>query len=137
MDPKGVTKLNWPIGSKENPQARITPFKIHRGKQPYDLKHLYFIVPKLFGTGGFWNTFDWNKAAELGMAEAGLPYSGKYGFAETMMYWRVNHMVVPAEKALGCEDCHGKKGGRMDWKALGYGGDPMHVKDIARNPERQ
>jgi hypothetical protein len=32
-------------------------------------------------------------------------------------------MVVPKEKALRCADCHGAKG-RLDWKALGYAGDP-------------
>jgi hypothetical protein len=57
------------------------------------------------------------------MKVAGLPYSGKYGWAETRMYWKVNHMVVPKDKALGCADCH-SKGGRLDWKALGYDGDP-------------
>jgi hypothetical protein len=60
------------------------------------------------------------------MEVAGLPYSGKYGFAETAMYWRINHMVVPARDALGCLDCHGG-GGRMDWKALGYKGDPLKL----------
>jgi len=27
------------------------------------------------------------------------------------------------EKALQCDACHGDKG-RIDWKALGYAGDP-------------
>ena len=40
------------------------------------------------------------------------------------MYWPLSHMVAPKEKALRCDDCHGEKR-RMDWKALGYEGDPM------------
>jgi hypothetical protein len=40
------------------------------------------------------------------------------------MFWPLTHMVVPKEKALGCTDCHGDRG-RMDWKALGYAGDPI------------
>src|SRR3989304_6033750 len=40
------------------------------------------------------------------------------------MYWPLPHMVVPAEHALQCQDCHGENG-RMDWEALGYYGDPM------------
>ena len=59
------------------------------------------------------------------MKESGLPFSGEYGFAPTEMYWRIDHMVSPKEKALGCLDCHGDNG-RMDWKKLGYKGDPMN-----------
>jgi hypothetical protein len=40
------------------------------------------------------------------------------------MWWRINHMVSPKDKALQCNDCH-NKGERLDWKALGYDGDPM------------
>ena len=61
------------------------------------------------------------------MKASGLAYSGEYGFAETAMYWPINHMVAPKEKALKCDDCHGEKG-RMDWAALGYGKDPMKKK---------
>jgi hypothetical protein len=59
------------------------------------------------------------------MKAAGQPYSGKYGFIETSMVWAVNHMVAPKEKALKCNDCHSEKG-RLDWKALGYKGDPKN-----------
>lgn len=58
------------------------------------------------------------------MKASGLPYSGKYGFAETIMYWPINHMVAPKEEALSCLDCHCDKG-RMDGKALGYANDPL------------
>ena len=59
---------------------------------------------------------------------AGLPYSGQFAFVETKMYWRINHEVVPKEKALKCIDCHGKNS-ILDWKALGYEGDPMFLGD--------
>jgi hypothetical protein len=36
----------------------------------------------------------------------------------------INHEVVPAAQALRCLDCH-REGGRMDWAALGYDGDPL------------
>jgi len=32
--------------------------------------------------------------------------------------------VQPAARALQCLDCHGPDG-RMDWRALGYSGDPL------------
>jgi hypothetical protein len=66
------------------------------------------------------------------MTEAGLSFSGEVGFAETIMYWRLNHMVVPADQALNCNDCHTKEGGRLDWKALGYEGDPRSLPRQAR-----
>jgi hypothetical protein len=44
------------------------------------------------------------------------------------MYWPQNHMVQTKEKALRCVDCHGP-GGRMDWQALGYPGDPGRQGD--------
>jgi len=58
-----------------------------------------------------------------GMKEGGLAHSGQFGWAETVMYWKVNHMVVPKSQALKCNECHAEKG-RLDWKALGYAGDP-------------
>ncbi|MDH3328226.1 MAG: tetrathionate reductase family octaheme c-type cytochrome [Desulfobulbaceae bacterium] len=135
IDPDKVTKLSWPEGSKADKNAKIYPFKVHRGKQIYDTKNNYLITPKLFGKKGdpdaYWVNFDWKKAAAAGMKASGLPFSGEYGFAPTEMYWRINHMVVPADKALGCLDCHGDKG-RMDWKALGYSADPMMNKNASR-----
>ena len=58
------------------------------------------------------------------MKASGLDFSGEVAFADTIMYWPINHMVVPKAKALGCTDCH-EEGSRMDWSALGYKKDPM------------
>jgi octaheme c-type cytochrome (tetrathionate reductase family) len=124
MDPSQVTKLTWPKGDIKDRKAKIYPFKTHTGKQIYDSKQNIFITPKVFGADGYWKAFDWAKAAQLGMAGSGLPYSGEYGFAPTIMYWRLNHMIAPKTQALSCLDCHGDQG-RMDWKALGYKGDPI------------
>jgi len=126
IDPGEVTRLNWPNGDIRDRKARIHPFKVHRGRQIYDRKYKYLIAPKLFGKGGYWATYSWDSAARLGMKAVSLPYSGEYGFADTVMYWRINHMVAPADKALRCLDCHGDNG-RLDWKALGYRGDPLRT----------
>jgi len=137
MDPTKVTKLAYPTSTIKDKEAKIYPFKVHRGQQIYDKNHKVFITAKVYGNGGYWKDFDWDKAAKLGMEEnpimieKGLKYSGEYGFAPTEMYWRINHMVSPAEDALKCLDCHGDNG-RMDWKALGYKGDPMSNKKWAR-----
>jgi len=92
-----------------------------QGKQPYDAVNNYLVVPNL--VDGYWRHFDWNKAITDGMATMNLPYSGKYGFLQTKMYWQITHMVVPKEQSLKCHDCHGDKG-RLNWKSLGYEGGP-------------
>lgn len=126
MDPAKVTHLNYPRGNRNDKSAKITPFKLMQGKQVYDSVNNVFAVPKLWG--GYWGHWDWNKAVADGMKEAGLTYGGQYGFAPTDMYWKVNHMVVPKAQALKCNDCHGKDG-RIDWKGLGYSGDPRSSKN--------
>ncbi len=127
IDPTQVTKLAYPLGSIDDENAKIYPFKVHRGKQIYDAKNKTFLTTKLHGEGGFWTEFDWDKAARLGTAASGMDYSGEYGFAPTEMYWRINHMVSTKQEALGCLDCHGDNG-RLDWQALDYKVDPMDAK---------
>lgn len=124
IDPKKLVYLTKPIGSIKDKNSKIYPFKVMAGKQPYDSKNNYLVTPQTFG--GYWKHMDWQKAITDGMAASGLPYSGSYGFAETRMYWRINHMVTPKEQALKCTDCHSEKG-RLNWKELGYKGDPMKV----------
>jgi octaheme c-type cytochrome (tetrathionate reductase family) len=131
MNPKEITKLAYPLGDIKDETAKIYPFKVMRGKQIYDSKNNIFITAKVFGDGGYWKDFDWQKAATLGMQASGLDYSGEYGFAPTVMYWRINHMVAPKEQALGCLDCHGDNG-RMPWETLGYKGDPLNNPKWAR-----
>jgi octaheme c-type cytochrome (tetrathionate reductase family) len=124
INPDEATVLNPPRGDLADPQAKIWPFKVHRGSQIYDAENLYFLQPKTAGAGGYWREFDWDQAARLGSEASGLEYSGEYAFATTEMFWPLSHMVAPTEEALQCTDCHGD-GGRMDWEALGYPGDPM------------
>ncbi len=127
VDPKGVVKMNTTKGSRTDANSKIYPFKIMKGKQPYDVVNKEIVNVYLFGPPGsdaYWQKFDWNAAITQGMKIANRPYSGKYGFIDTCMVWPINHMVVPKSQALGCMDCHsGSK--RLDWKALGYKGDPM------------
>jgi len=120
----GVTYINKPAGSINDPTAKIFPFKIHRTMQPYDKVYGYLLAPLTAGKDGFWTNFDWDQAFRLAEPHTGLKYSGEYGFTETWMYWPLTHMVKPKEQALQCADCHGPDG-RMDWQALGYPGDPM------------
>jgi len=152
INPSSAVTLNAPGGEKRNPSARIFPFQVHAAVQPYDTENKVLALPKLLD--GYWVDFDWSKAIASGMKQVGLPYSGKYGFVETKMYSSIHHQVVPAKRALGCSDCHTVEAvtctrchtsakemdlpehrravypeatTRLDFKALGYPGDPALV----------
>ena len=124
MDPNVPTMINLPAGSITDNTAKIFPFKVHIANQPYDSVNNILLQPLTARDDGFWTTFDWPSALEIGSDIVGLDYSGEFGFTETWMYWPVTHTVRPAENALTCDYCHGEDG-RMDWEALGYYGDPI------------
>jgi octaheme c-type cytochrome (tetrathionate reductase family) len=117
VEPGKVVKMNELFGSYQDPEAKIIPVKIHRGKQIYDTENKYLIQPKTVSTtagdGGYWKEFNWDRAAEEGMKAVGLPWSGHTGFIETEMVWPVNHMVSPKGQTVGCAECHVREGGRL------------------------
>ncbi len=124
----GILTFNPLNGSYGDPNARISAFKVMRGKQYYDKLTNQLLVPHLFGKGGYWKTLDWHASFTNGMNSVGLRYSGEHDVVETEMFWPVYHQVVPAEQAAGCVDCHTKDPavqGLLDWKRLGYAGDPV------------
>jgi len=129
LDPSKPVKLNELYGSYDDPDAKIYPVKIHRAKQIYDSENHYLIQPKTVsnkqGDGGYWREFNWQRAAEEGMKQIDLPYSGRYGFVETEMYWPINHMVSPKEKTVKCTECHTRENGRL----AGLGGFYMPGRD--------
>lgn len=112
--PVQVNKL---LGSTDDIHSKIYPVKVHRGDQIYDPKTKMLIQPKVYaeakGDSAYWKDFDWHLAAKAGMKGVGLPYSGEFEFIETEMYWPINHMVSPKDKALSCEECHTRDNGRL------------------------
>jgi len=134
MNADGVTHLNKPQGTRLDPRAKISPFKVMHGMQAYDIKSQVLVITKLQGEDGLWeNGFNWDESIAAGMAADGLEFSGKYGFAETESWWKINHMVAPSDQALKCVACHGVSGERrLDWQALGYTGDPSQMRGVSR-----
>ncbi len=131
IDPGGVVEINSFQGHADDPDSRIWPVKVMRGKQPYDAVNLTMAPIHTTGKDGFWKTFDWQDSVARGMAAAGVPYSGEMDFVETTMMWPMAHMVAPVEKAVGCEECHARQGrlagltgmyvpGRGDWPWLDW-----------------
>ena len=111
IDPSGVVRLNTPEGTSNDPDARIWPVKVLRGKQPYDSGNRTLVAAHFFGTDkdAYWTSFDWKKAVAAGMAAAGKPFSGEVGFVNTEFTIPINHMVAPKENAVACESCHSKQ----------------------------
>lgn len=108
IDPSRTVRINQVTGSADDPDSRIFPFKVHRGKQPYDAGTNRFVVPHLFGKddAAYWKSFDWAQAIEAGQNYAGLSFSGDFGFVETEYLFQTTHMVAPKEQALSCTECH-------------------------------
>jgi octaheme c-type cytochrome (tetrathionate reductase family) len=131
IDPSSPVLINEPRGDIRDPKARIWPFKVHRARQPYDTEYNYLLQPVTSGEGGFWKDFNWDTAFRLGEGVTGLPYSGHYDFTATEMFWPSTHMVAGKDKALQCQACHSENG-RMDWRALGFDGDPIKQGSLNR-----
>ncbi len=126
--------INRPLGSPDDPDSRIYPFKVHFARQPYDPVNKILVIPKLFGpkgSGAFWAEYDWNKAISKGMEYVGLKWSGKYGFIKTVQYFTISHQVAPKEQALKCYDCH-RQNGRLAYIQGVYmpGRDRIKIIDI-------
>jgi octaheme c-type cytochrome (tetrathionate reductase family) len=115
IDPTAEVLLQWPIGGRNDPNSRIMPFKVHRGKTPYDPVNNTMALPHLFPTGkddttAYWKNFDWRKSLEHGMSYAGVPFSGEYDFVETAFAYPTTHMVAPKDNVVQCEECHSRNG---------------------------
>ena len=114
IDPSTVVKVSHPVGSQDDPDSRIYPFKIHKGKQPYDKVHKTLLTPLLSGPQGYWTTFNWDEALTLGSQSLELPFSGEFDFVETSYVFPITHMVAPRDSALKCIECHTRKTGRLE-----------------------
>ena len=110
FDPAKVLSVSAFEGGPDDPDSRIWPVKVMRGKQPYDALSKTLAAVQTVGVDGYWTTFDWDTAIARGMAAMGETFSGRYGFVETEMTWPIAHMVAPADEALGCPSCHAKDG---------------------------
>jgi len=119
-------------GSAGDADARIWPVKVMRGKQPYDKVSLSLAVPHTTGKDGYWKTFEWKPSLAKGMAAAGVPFSGEFGFVETTMHWPITHMVAPKEQALACDACHAAAGRLQDIEGVYIPGrDSLRLLDWA------
>lgn len=117
----GEIMVAVPEGSKADSNSRIFAFKEYHAVMPV-LKDKNWILP--IETGYFYITGDMDAAVKRAAEKFYGIKDASFTWAPTIHYQGLFHEVQPAKNALGCLDCHGPNG-RLDWKALGYEGDPM------------
>lgn len=133
IDPGEIVHVRWPVGDLNDKNSRIFPFKVHRGKQPYDKVYKTILAPLVSEQDGYWTTLDWQKALTKGMEYMDLPYSGQFDFVETGFAFPITHMVAPKDNVVNCTECHVRKEGRLANLAGFYipGRDSFKFIDIA------
>lgn len=119
----GRVLMSGPLGSVQDAQAKISPFKHHQALQPYDLS-TQAIIP--LNMGIVFQKGDMPAAIVAGAAKLGWTLPLGYDFIPTERYMQINHTVNPAENALTCNDCHGGKK-LLDFDLLGY--TPLETRD--------
>ena len=105
-----------PVGSMDDPDSRITPWKDLSFTVPFDAET---DTPIYIKQGTYKITGDLEKAIAAGVEASGQEYSGSWEAVTEEMSFDVNHSVAPAAEALQCANCHSPEG-RLDFVALGY-----------------
>jgi len=114
IDPTNPVWISRPVGSPDDKNARIFPFKIHRGNTPYDkINNTMIAMLESESVNGFWKTFDWEDSIKKGMKLIDMPYSGEYGFVPTRYVYPSTHMVAPKDNVVECTQCHVKTNSRL------------------------
>lgn len=118
---KGEVTMVLPEGDRSDPDARIYPFKLHRGRLPV-LRKEQWLAP--IATEELYSHGDPDRAVRDATKHLYGIENAAFDWTDTIRYMGINHAVPPATEALRCPACHSEKG-RLDWAALGYPGDPM------------
>jgi octaheme c-type cytochrome (tetrathionate reductase family) len=113
IDPARVVPLAHPAGDPDDPHARIFPFKVHRGVQPYDKIHKTLLTPLLSGPNGYWTTLDWVDSLSRGAQTLDLEFSGQFDFVESTYVYPTTHMVAPKDNVVTCGECHTAENSRL------------------------
>ncbi len=120
---KGEITMILPQGDRDDPTAKISAFKLHRGVLPV-LTDKQWIAPVI--TEEVYRHGDPEKAVREGVHNLYGLEDVDFEWEKTIRYMGIYHAIPPAEDALECIDCH-TPGGRMQWRELGYETDPNPV----------
>lgn len=130
---EGEVTMIVPGGNRDDPSAKIAPFKVHRGVLPVLIKEQW-IAP--LTTEELYHHGNPNLAVRDGVKLwYGLEVEeDDFKWEQTIRYMGIYHAIPPAEDALQCDACH-RAGGRMDWPALGYDADPYPLPQSTTDSE--
>jgi hypothetical protein len=119
----GTVGIMTPVASHRDKSAKIYAFKLHRAVLPV-LKGKDWVIPiaveEFFGDGNIDKAVRGAAKVTYGLEDP------EYRWVNTVRYMGIFHEVQPAARAVQCLECH-SPGGRLDWKALGYKGDPLET----------
>lgn len=121
---EGKITMVLPQGDRNDPTAKIAPFKLHRGRLPV-LIDKQWLAP--VATEELYHHGDVDKAVRDATHSLYGIEDAQFEWEDTIRYMGIYHAIPPADDALQCADCH-TTGGRMDWKALGYEADPYPIE---------
>jgi len=113
IDPEKTVQISSPLGNPDSKDSRIFPFKVHKGRQPYDKVHNTLLAPLLSDPDGYWANLNWDISLTKGMAAIGMPYSGQFGFVDTRYILPITHMVAPKDNVVSCNECHTNENSRL------------------------
>jgi hypothetical protein len=119
--PDGTIGITVPEGGRQDPKAKIYAFKRHQSKLPVLAEENWLIpicVEEFFRNGKIDSAVSRAAFAVYGISDP------KFTWMKTSSFIGISHEVQPAARSLKCGDCH-SAGGRLNWKALGYTGDPV------------
>jgi hypothetical protein len=106
----------WPLGSIDDPGARITPWKPLEVTMPFDTETH---TPIYIKQSVYKITGNLDAAINKGVELSGQEYSGSWEAVTELLYFAVQHQVAPASASLKCANCHSPNG-RLDFVTLGY-----------------
>jgi hypothetical protein len=117
----GTVGIMTPVATRRDGDAKIHAFKLHRAVLPM-LEDRRWIIP--LAVEEFFTDGNIDRAVRGAAKEVYGIDNPEYTWIRSVRYMGIYHEVQPASQALECLECHGPRG-RMDWKALGYRGDPL------------
>ncbi len=117
LGPRDRIVMSSPLGSIQDPDAKIIPVKHHTAVQPFDVATNRLIPVKL---GMLFQTGDVDASIRAGATAMDWPLDEGYDFIGAERFMGIYHEVAPASNALACDDCHAASATRMDFELLGY-----------------
>jgi hypothetical protein len=110
-----------PVGTIDDPEARIFPWKPMEVTAPFDAETH---TPIYIKQGVYKIMGDLGAAITKGVEASGQEYSGSFETHTEWMVFDVQHQVAPASESLKCGSCHATAG-VLDFAALGYSADQV------------